>query len=84
MAHDGKTASAFLASVGTAVQAREQAEIDELRAAKAQHLGTPLEATKLNRWDTEFYSGGCASPSTRSSREAFRPLLPIRSTRRPS
>lgn len=76
MAHDGKTASAFLASVGTAVQARERAEIDELRAAKAQHLGTPLEATKLNRWDTEFYSERLRQSKYKVEQEAFRPYFP--------
>lgn len=76
MAHDGKTASAFLASVGTAVQARERTEIDELRTAKAQHLGTPLEATKLNRWDAEFYSERLRQSKYKVEQEAFRPYFP--------
>lgn len=76
MAKDGKTASAFLASVGTAVQARERAEIEELRAAKAAHLGTPLASTVLNRWDVEFYSERLRQSKYKVEQEAFRAYFP--------
>jgi thimet oligopeptidase len=76
MAKDGKTASAFLSSVGTAVQARERAEIDELRAAKAAHLGAPLASTVLNRWDVEFYSERLRQSKYKVEQEAFRPYFP--------
>ena len=45
----------FLASVKSAVADLEKKELEELRAEKAKDLGTPLEQTRLERWDTSFY-----------------------------
>jgi thimet oligopeptidase len=45
----------FLASVKDAVTGLEKKELEELRAEKARELATPLEATRLERWDTEYY-----------------------------
>ncbi len=56
MVQNEAAAQAFLASVNAAVREREQADLATLRAAKADHLHTSLEATTLRRWDTAFYT----------------------------
>ena len=45
----------FLDEIHGAVAEVEKRELDELREAKARDLGTPLEATKLERWDVAYY-----------------------------
>jgi thimet oligopeptidase len=76
MAHDGATATRFLDSVTGAVNAREKDELTELRAAKAQHLGTPLDATKIERWDASFYSERVKLQKFSVDQNAFRPYFP--------
>jgi thimet oligopeptidase len=76
MAKDGATATRFLDSVTGAVNAREKAELQELRANKAQHLGTPLEQTKLERWDATFYSERVKREKFSVDQNAFRPYFP--------
>lgn len=48
-------AQAFLSEVKAAVRERELSDLAILRAAKAEHLHTPVAATALQRWDTAFY-----------------------------
>jgi Zn-dependent oligopeptidase len=50
-----QTVNKFLDDVKGAVTELEKKEIEELRAAKAKELGTPLEQTKLERWDVSYY-----------------------------
>jgi len=76
MARDGATATRFLDSVTGAVNAREKAELRELRAAKAQHLGTQLELTKVERWDATFYSERVKLQKFSVDQNAFRPYFP--------
>jgi thimet oligopeptidase len=76
MAKDGATATRFLDSVTGAVNAREKAELAELRAAKAQHLGTVLEQTKIERWDAVFYSERVKREKFSVDQNAFRPYFP--------
>jgi thimet oligopeptidase len=45
----------FLADVKGAVTDLEKKELEELRAVKAQETGQPLEATRLERWDVNYY-----------------------------
>ncbi len=56
MAKDGATALKFLADVKTAVASGEQTDLQDLRAAKAKQLGTPLEQTTVERWDANYYA----------------------------
>lgn len=76
MAKDGATATRFLDSVTGAVNAREKAELQELRAAKAQHLGTPVEQTTVQRWDATFYSERVKLQKFSVDQNAFRPYFP--------
>ncbi|MFG6466294.1 M3 family metallopeptidase [Roseateles sp. BYS87W] len=76
MAKDGATATRFLDSVTGAVNAREKTELEELRAAKAQHLGTPLEQTQVERWDATFYSERVKLQKFSVDQNAFRPYFP--------
>ena len=45
----------FLADVKGAVVELEKKDIEELRAEKARHLGTPIAETRLERYDVAFY-----------------------------
>jgi len=76
MAKDGATATRFLDSVTGAVNEREKTELQELRAAKAQHLGTALEQTKVERWDASFYSERVKLQKFSVDQNAFRPYFP--------
>lgn len=76
MAKDGATATRFLDSVTGAVNAREKTELQELRAAKAQHLGTPLAQTQVERWDATFYSERVKRDKFSVDQNAFRPYFP--------
>ncbi|HEV6967567.1 M3 family metallopeptidase [Roseateles sp.] len=76
MAKDGATATRFLDSVTGAVNEREKAELQELRANKAQHLGTPLEQTTVQRWDASFYSERVKREKFSVDQNAFRPYFP--------
>lgn len=76
MAKDGATATRFLDAVTGAVNEREKAELQELRAAKAQHVGTPLEQTRVERWDATFYSERVKLQKFSVDQNAFRPYFP--------
>jgi thimet oligopeptidase len=69
-------AAKFLDDVRAAVADDDQHEIIELRQAKAHHLGQTLEATKLQRWDTMFYSERILHERWAVDDEAFRPYFP--------
>ena len=74
----GSTASTgrFLSEVKAAVEQREMSDLEELRQAKAAHLGTPLAATQLDRWDVGFYSERVRKERYAVDQEAFRPYFP--------
>ncbi|HEY1128634.1 MAG TPA: M3 family metallopeptidase, partial [Roseateles sp.] len=76
MAKDGATATRFLDAVTGAVNEREKAELQELRAAKAQHVGAPLEQTKVERWDATFYSERVKLQKFSVDQNAFRSYFP--------
>src|SRR6185369_290876 len=50
-----QTVNKFLDDVKGAVTELEKKELEELRAAKSKELGTPLEQTRLERWDVSYY-----------------------------
>jgi len=76
MAGNGANATRFLDSVTGAVNAREKTELQELRAAKARHLGTPLDQTRVERWDATFYSERVKRDKFSVDQNAFRPYFP--------
>ncbi|PTT89718.1 peptidase, partial [Pelomonas sp. HMWF004] len=76
MAKDGATATHFLDSVTGAVNAREKVELEELRADKAAHLGTPLAQTTVQRWDASFYSERVKLQKFSVDQNAFRSYFP--------
>lgn len=55
MVQKPETVARFLAEVKAAVDELEQAEIGDLRAEKAKHLGRALPQTRLERWDVAYY-----------------------------
>ncbi|MFG6456251.1 M3 family metallopeptidase [Roseateles sp. BYS96W] len=76
MAKNGANATRFLDAVSGAVNAREKDELQELRAAKAQHLGTPLAQTTVQRWDATFYSERVKRQKFSVDQNAFRAYFP--------
>jgi thimet oligopeptidase len=76
MALNAANATRFLDEVRTAVSAREQRELDELREAKARELGLPLEGVKLDRWDIAYYTERVRRERYSVDQEAFRPYFP--------
>ena len=55
MAGSPKAVNKFLAEVRVAVTAGEKAEIEELRAFRAEATNQPLSATVVNRWDVSYW-----------------------------
>lgn len=76
MARDTASASKFLDDVKAAVTGKEAEDLAELREAKARHLGQPLEATKLERWDLSFYAERVRKERYAIDQEAFRQYFP--------
>lgn len=66
----------FLDEVKTAVAERELRELDELRQAKATHLGSPPAATRLDRWDVSYYTERVRRERYTVDQDAFRPYFP--------
>ncbi|MDN3919937.1 M3 family metallopeptidase [Roseateles violae] len=80
MAKDGSTAWKFLDEVKSTVIEGERADLVELRAAKAKHLGTPLASTEIKRWDASYYSERLRRERYSVDQEAFRPYFPPEQT----
>lgn len=76
MAETPARAETFLAEVKTAVQARELRELEELRQAKAAHLGEPPAQVTLQRWDVPFYTERVRQARYAVDQEAFRQHFP--------
>lgn len=76
MVENTATAERFLDEVKAAVTARELRDIEELRDAKARHLGTPPAATRLERWDVAFYTERLRRERYSVDQEAFRSYFP--------
>ena len=66
----------FLGEVSAAVTEREKRDLEELRAAKAEHLKQSLEATQINRWDVAFYTERIRRERYSVDEEAMRPYFP--------
>ena len=76
MAGDSATVRRFLDEVRRAVAERELREIAELRQAKAQHLGTPPDATRIERWDVSYYTERVRRARYTVDQNAFRAYFP--------
>jgi thimet oligopeptidase len=76
MAESVPRAQSFLAEVKAAVEERERREIDELRRAKADHLGQPLDAVRIERWDILFYTERVRQARYSVDQESFRQYFP--------
>ena len=76
MVESGAHATKFLEEVRSAVADEDAHNVLELRQAKARHLGQTLDATKLQRWDTLFYSERILHDRFAVDDEAFRPYFP--------
>ncbi len=76
MAQNTQRTSAFLDEVKSAVTSGETRDLAELREAKARHLGTPLDTTRLERWDVPFYSERVKRERYSVDQELFRPYFP--------
>lgn len=76
MAQDTAHVQAFLDDVKSAVTDAEKREIQELREAKAAHLGQPVDQVKLERWDLLFYTERVRKARYSVDQEAFRPYFP--------
>jgi len=69
-------AAKFLDEVHAAVADQDQHDVAELRQAKARRLNQPLDATRLQRWDTMFYTERLLHDRFAVDDEAFRPYFP--------
>ena len=76
MAKDGATAWKFLNEVQGRVTAGERADLETLRAAKAEQLGTSLASTKVERWDVSYYMERVRKARFAVDQEAFREYFP--------
>lgn len=76
MAKDAATAWKFLDEVKSTVTEGERADLLELRAAKAEQLGTAPEATTVQRWDASYYSERIRQQRYSVDQEAFRQYFP--------
>ncbi|HSN20771.1 MAG TPA: M3 family metallopeptidase [Usitatibacter sp.] len=76
MVREPATVERFLAEVHDAVAPLEKKELEELRAEKARDLGTPLEATKLERWDLSYYQDKVKRERYAVDQEALRKYFP--------
>jgi len=76
MAESTANTQRFLDDVKAVLTQRELRDLAELKQAKAQHLGTPLESTTIERWDVSFYTERVRRERYSVDQEAFRPYFP--------
>ena len=76
MAKSEAAASGFLADVKGAVAERELRDLAALRAEKAKRMKTPLESTKIRRWDVAYYNEKVRAATYSVDQEQFRRHFP--------
>ena len=76
MVHDAQTVEKFLGQVHDAVGPLEKKEVDELAQEKARDLGTPPEATRIERWDISYYQDKLRRARYAVDKEAMRRYFP--------
>ncbi len=82
MAGNAQTAWKFLDEVQATVTERERADVADLQAAKAQHLGVPAAQVKIERWDASFYSERLRQARFQVDQEALREYFPAQESLR--
>jgi len=76
MAENTANTQRFLDEVKAGLDERERRDLAELREAKSKHEGTPLESTRVERWDVPFYTERVRRERYAVDQEAFRPYFP--------
>ncbi|RQP23712.1 M3 family metallopeptidase [Piscinibacter terrae] len=76
MAQNEATVQKFLGTVKDAVQARERADIEVLRSFKAKDTKQKLADTKIERWDSSYYTEKARKAKFAVDEEQFRPYFP--------
>lgn len=70
----------FLSEVRAAVTRSERRDLEELRALKAEMTETPLDDTRLFRWDVSYYSERLRERRYSVDQEALRRYFPVGAT----
>lgn len=76
MAKNAATVSGFLDEVRGAVSEREVRDLALLTADKARQRHTPVAATRIERWDSGYYTERVRRATYRVDQEAFRRYFP--------
>jgi thimet oligopeptidase len=76
MVETPETVSKFLAEVKDAVTELEKKEVDELRTEKARDQAKPLEATRIERWDVNYYQEKVRRERFQVDQEKLRKYFP--------
>ena len=69
----------FLAEIKAAISVPEKTEVAELVELKSRETGKPVSETKLERWDTAFYSERLRQARFAIDQEALRKYFPTQS-----
>ena len=77
MAAKPENVTRFLAEVKAAITPAQASELADLRAAKAKELGTPPEATRLEQWDTAYYTERLRRERFDIDQEKLRAYFPV-------
>jgi thimet oligopeptidase len=80
MVENPETVLNFLRDVTKAVTEVEKRDLEELRKLKAKTLGTPLEKTKLNRWDLNYWRERLRAERYAIDQETTRQYFPATAT----
>lgn len=80
MAGTPETVHRFLDEVGATMAAAERRNLEELRKLKAETLGTPLSATKLTRWDVNYWRDRFTQRHFQVDQESTRKYFPTEAT----
>lgn len=80
MVENPETVLKFLDEVKATVTEVENRDLEELRKLKSEMAGTPLESTKLNRWDLNFYRERLREQRFQIDQEALRKYFPMPQT----
>ena len=76
MVQTPETVTNFLAEVKGAVTDLEKKEVEELRGEKAKDQGKPLEATRIERWDVNYYQEKVRRERFQVDQEKLRKYFP--------
>lgn len=80
MVEKPETVHGFLNAVKNVVTEVEKREVEELRNLKADMTGSPIDKTKLNRWDVPFYRERYSEKTFDIDQEELRRYFPTGQT----